>query len=319
MSTAAVLAPTDVTAFIEAAQRGFTDYTTSTGHKLFKQDDDHLCVWCGAPTPGRPSNEGVFYCSEEHWREYVHLPEFIAWGEKVFEDGKAYTRMLEQWQETGRSFRERTSKIRSETVQLQFAVGDWLVEGATHGFLGSFGNCYKTAEALTGYSASSLYAFRYVASKVPACIRVCNLPWAVHQLLAPLKNVEDQKRILQLAAAKPLSVADVRKLVKGLPSNVVPKDVDEQRILWREDVSDAGRDGAMLHHRMNKWWSGMCHLNLIGKKVEEAWQFYLPRMSSEDRASAAEKLRAAAARLTALADRVETFQPPVENAEAVTA
>jgi len=317
MSTATVLAPTDVTAFIEAAQRGFPDYTTSTGHKLFKQDDDHLCVWCGAS--GQPSNEGVFYCSHEHWQEFIHLPEFIAWGEKTHEDGKAYTRMLEQWRETGRSFRERTSKIISETVQLQFAIGDWLVEGAAHGFLGSFGTCYKTAEELTGYSASSLYTFRYVASKVPACIRVCNLPWAAHQAVAPLKDIEDQKRVLQFADAKPLSVAEVRNLVKRLPSNVVPKDVDEKRILWREDLSDAGKDGQILHHRMNKWWSGMCHLNLIDKKVEEAWQFYLPRMSSENRAAAAEKLRAAEARLTALADRVETFQPPVEKAEAVTA
>jgi hypothetical protein len=65
-------------AFYRAVTNGFADYTTTAGRKLFHQTEAlPACIWCGARPEGK-DNDGVFYCTDEHWRNYVSLPEYKA-------------------------------------------------------------------------------------------------------------------------------------------------------------------------------------------------------------------------------------------------
>ncbi len=329
MSTQAVL-PEAVEAFRDAMLCGFrNDYTTSTGRKLFSQDESQPCVMCGAPTGGTTSNEGVFYCSREHWREFVNLSEYKAWGKAAQEADDARTLALAQWKDAGEALGKQHKALTQKLDHLQFAIGDWFVTGEEHAFLGSYhstGCKYPEAEKITGYSLSSLRNFAYVARHVPASIRNGCLPWGIHQLLAPLKDVEDQKRILQEAAAENLSVAKVRDRIKDLPSSNVPKTADEHDLVsglsvWTgghcySDVHDKyGTDVALGWKRISEWFKDV---RLTGWH-EQAWESILPHV---DRVAAAKRLREIAAEITAKADYIETFQPPaaVEPVqEAVTA
>jgi hypothetical protein len=304
-----------VEAFRQAMTCGFrNDYTTTTGRKLFPQTEDSVCIICGVPT-SQTCNEGVFVCSNEHWKEYKTLPEFVAWGKEARAADDAESLALNEWKAAGQELGKQHKNLTQTEQQLQFAIGDWLSTGEDRGYIGSHYSCnYPEAERITGYRLSSLRNFAYVARHVHPSIRMDAVSFGIHQLLAPLKDVEDQKRILREAAAKPLSVAEVRDLVKGLPSTIVPKTNDEHEVVngtspWR--IDDAlGPEGSIAKKRMSKWWSEVLTPD---KKMEEVWQFYLPRMSSSSRVATAEKLRQAAERLEALADKVEFFQSATPN------
>jgi hypothetical protein len=217
----------------------------------------------------------------------------------------------EEWCAEGRRFCEQREKLALEEGHLQFAIGDWLVEGSASGFLGSFDDCYKTAAQLTGYSASSLHTFRYVASKVSACIRMQTLPWAVHQQVAPLKP-EYQHRILQRADSEKMSVAAVRRLVSTLPKHVVPKTAAELLTAMQTppDIEGMGDsvDAKISKSRVVGWCRDVLKRACVSEATEEAWDFCLPHMSQDFRLAQAQRMRAAAARLIDLADKVESFK-----------
>jgi len=317
MSTATVQ-QLDTSSFLAAMTRGFRppEYTTTTGHKLWPQDDNKVCVWCGGRTNGRESNEGVYYCTEDHWRAYVNLPEFRAFSEAQQKEQEARNLAAQQWRDEGLKLGERARALRIEKEQLQFDIGDWLVKGEDNRFCRD----YKEAETITGYSVSSLRTFAYVARHVPACIRMHGMPWGAHQLVAPLKKVEDQRRVLEKAAAQNLPVSAVKKLVKGLPTGIVPKKTDEHNIAigrsnfdcLNGEIKKYGPDAVIAMRRMNKW------LERVGMPMtlheEKAWDFLLPKI---DRPALAEHIRKAAARLTSLAEKIESFQPAAPPAPPV--
>jgi len=318
MSTAAIQ-QIDISSFLEACEKGFPDYTTTTGHKLFPQVIDgewsKACVWCGA-VPAQKCNEEVFICSHGHWKAFVTLPEYVAWGEQAQAADIAYSHALVEWREAGKALGAQHKALTQKEEQLQFAIGDWMVTGEDRGYIASHSHCnYPEAERVTGYSLSSLRNFAYVARHVPASIRMDAVSFGIHQLVAPLKNIEDQKRILQKAAAENLSVAKVRELVKNLPSTIVPKTKDEHDLAngrspfgsLNAEIKKVGPDIVIASQRLNKWWE---RVGPMTHKEEEALQLMLPRLSN--RAKTAEHIREAATRLMALADRVESYQlaPP---------
>jgi hypothetical protein len=103
---------------------------------------------------------------------------------------------------------------------IQWLIGDWFVYGEQ-----IWGRTYReTAEAL-GYSIKSLYTFAYVAENVHFSIRMENLTFGHHALVAKLPP-EEQYVCLQYAAENNLSIAAMRTAIKGEGSGA--KDVIEQ-------------------------------------------------------------------------------------------
>ena len=166
---------------------------------------------------------------ERCWREYLASPEYK---EKCDQVEARRARWL-AWEDAGRNLKARAEKRRAEGDQLCFELGDWLVQGEDEGFTGNLNvesKYYDKLEDLTGYKRASLQKFAYVARHVPACIRVCNLTWAHHQLVAPLEH-KQQEVMLKSAADHKQCVRDTRKMVneyrakqqqQGKPSTVVP-------------------------------------------------------------------------------------------------
>jgi len=88
-------------------------------------------------------------------------------------------------------------------------MGDWLRIGLDL----KYGDLKKLAEELP-YTYGTIRQFKYVADRLELSMRIDNLSWAHHQLVASL---EADQRIywLNLAAEKGWSVARLRKEIKG--------------------------------------------------------------------------------------------------------
>jgi hypothetical protein len=87
---------------------------------------------------------------------------------------------------------------------IQWLIGDWIVYGQTL----KYGELEDIAESV-GYKPQSVYKYSYVSRNVEFCIRMQNLSWAHHQLVAPL-TPEQQKFALEHATTQKLSVAKFR-------------------------------------------------------------------------------------------------------------
>lgn len=110
---------------------------------------------------------------------------------------------LEDWKAIGK-------KLKLIESGIQFALGDWKNHGATRT---EWGEKYAQAIEETGYSEKSLREFSWVASAVDPSIRMDNLPFAHHHVVAPL-DADKQRYYLQLAVEQELSVAELRDLIK---------------------------------------------------------------------------------------------------------
>lgn len=94
---------------------------------------------------------------------------------------------FDEWRAEGEELARRKKGLTAGFWQLQFDVGDWLIECENYG----------EGEAITGYSASTLRTFVYVARHVPFNLRYVSLPWGIHQLVAPFKSDDDKQLFLQ--------------------------------------------------------------------------------------------------------------------------
>lgn len=113
-----------------------------------------------------------------------------------------------EWEAVGETLKFLESSI-------QFAIGDWLRYGEKR-----WGEKYAQAAEETGYSEKSLREYVWVANAVDMSIRMDNLPFAHHQLVAPMKtkngapDVEKQRHYLELAEKQELPVSKLRKVIK---------------------------------------------------------------------------------------------------------
>jgi hypothetical protein len=98
---------------------------------------------------------------------------------------------------------------------IKWCVGDHLNFGNER-FASKYAERMKSfggwLEAL-GYSKKTLYELAYVANKVPISIRMENLSWTHHHIVASL-SLEDQKSYLQKAAEKKWTVKQLREELK---------------------------------------------------------------------------------------------------------
>jgi hypothetical protein len=84
-------------------------------------------------------------------------------------------------------------------------VGDWLAFGTEQ-----WGDRYTEARALTGYDVKTLRNLRYVSTSVAKDVRVPDLTWSHHCLVAGLKDREEQEHWLKRAVSERLAVEDLR-------------------------------------------------------------------------------------------------------------
>jgi len=122
---------------------------------------------------------------------------------------------LEDWARIG-------AEIGKRQQGAQWDLGDWILGGESKFSKQLEGSkLYEEAEAFSGVARQSLYKYAYVAKHV--CIRMQDVCWAIHQLVAPLPD-DAQKRWLHRAQANKLTVSMVRRqLADELHGNDTPR------------------------------------------------------------------------------------------------
>lgn len=99
---------------------------------------------------------------------------------------------------------------------IQWIIGDWLACGENH----KWGDTAAIAASL-GRETKTLYEYTYVARSVRFSIRMENLKFGHHQLVAAM-NEDDQRAALTHASEHKLSIADFRKWLRGIAGDPPP-------------------------------------------------------------------------------------------------
>jgi len=97
---------------------------------------------------------------------------------------------------------------------IQFWIGDWLRFGER-----KWGEMYKEAEEITGFSKQTLRNNKWVSDKVEMSVRTDKLPYQHHEIVAALPQRE-QKKWLGKAIEDNLSARDLRQEIRT--ANVKP-------------------------------------------------------------------------------------------------
>jgi hypothetical protein len=160
---------------------------------------------------------------------------------------------LEDWARIG-------AEIGKKQQSAQWDLGDWILGGESKFSKQLEGSkLYEEAEAFSGVARQSLYKYAYVARHV--CIRMQDVCWAIHQLVAPLPE-DEQKRLLHRAQAGKLTVSQFRNALDSevngndtprLFSAVVQLKETDYKLLdkwaWARDVERA----ALLQEIVVEW------------------------------------------------------------------
>jgi len=205
-----------------------------------------VCVYCHQIK----NNEQLLVLSDaaggpihekECWDNFLKSPAYKERkaGEEIFQA------RCKKWAERGKEFNSRRLILQGNYRTLQFDIGDWLVEGCEEGYC-SFSE-YQKAQEWTGYKVDSLEKFAYVAQRVPRCIRV-QLPWAVHQAVAPLNDLQKMEEVLRDASKNHLSVRDVQNLVRLIQKGAEPKTDEPQQ---RGRISGIDRTALTFMERLD--------------------------------------------------------------------
>ncbi len=155
-----------------------------------------------------------------------------------------------------------------------FLIGDWINYGESRK---DYGDKYTEALKSTGYDYNTLRHFARVARQVSLCVRTHNLSWEHHRKVASLKDPDEQRRWLNVAAeaaakGEPISTRRLGKSI--LRGRVVSTDE------LQEQDNDRGIDNVHPYvNRIVAWW---------GKMKRDGW---LDEATEEQRANLREDLR----------------------------
>lgn len=108
---------------------------------------------------------------------------------------------FEKWERVGIALQQMERAV-------QWWLGDWLNHGER-----AFGEKYSQALEVTEYTYMTLAQFSFVARHVDFLIRIKNLSFYHHQLVADMEP-EQQKHWLKLAELEGWSVHTLRKMIK---------------------------------------------------------------------------------------------------------
>ncbi len=106
---------------------------------------------------------------------------------------------FKQWQSCGRELYLEHKRTEKRTLQIQFAIGDWLNYGEGH-----YGETYAQALDETEYTYGTLRNFKYVSEHVQMSSRNDNLSYKHHAAVAPL-DTPKQREWLSKAQAEGMS------------------------------------------------------------------------------------------------------------------
>jgi hypothetical protein len=206
-----------------------------------------------------------------------------------------------QWCAEGQRLTDLKNDLQTKQDHLQFAVGDWILQRET----------YQEAAQLTGYSIETLRNFAYVARHVPVSLRVVTLSWAIHSLIAPLKNEKDKRWVLELAVDNQLSVRKVKEYLdaRKLTQHIKPtrnESEDLLRLSHKTVQEKYGEDVAIAQMRIKNWWKAAgIRDNYSLPDLWEAWSTIMPFSSKEKLDKNIALIREHSERLKAIADKLE--------------
>lgn len=133
---------------------------------------------------------------------------------------------FEQWLDCG-------AFLRKANKSLYFWIGDWLNYGHTR-----WGEKYLEAVDRTGYDIGTLRNYKWVASRIPNDLRVEGLGFRHYQAVADSDiEYEEQKKLLQEAQSKRMSVNDFEKYVKQRNSPLPPPSQSHQEPIKQHHLS----------------------------------------------------------------------------------
>ncbi len=118
-------------------------------------------------------------------------------------------------------------RLEESRRSLMWWIGDALAFGER-----KYGETYTQAVQATGYSVETVKQAASVAKRVEPCIRIHDLTWGHHQVVASLEP-DDQRRWLEAAAPEPdsdtprLSVSKLREAIKEERQG--PSPIERQR------------------------------------------------------------------------------------------
>lgn len=132
--------------------------------------------------------------------------------------------------------------LRGMESSIQWLIGDWLNRAER-----VWGQVY---DDVPGYSYGTLRTYASVARSVQLSIRIDKLSFAHHQLVTAL-NENDQREWLRYALEQGLSVAQMRKAMKGeQPAEAEQgSSVQRQAVKWSAEVVDDYGRLATLNER----------------------------------------------------------------------
>ena len=123
-----------------------------------------------------------------------------------------------------------------------FIVGDWINYGQAR-----YGEKYNEALRLTGLSYETLAVYSHVARRIEFLSRNKNLDFTHHKVVAKVKDPEEQRKWLETAERKNLSVARLRK------------SINFGRLATEEEMEQDPADRGVVTHlslinRLIRWW-----------------------------------------------------------------
>lgn len=220
---------------------------------------------------------------------------------------------FDEWRAEGEELARRKKGLIAGVWQLQFDVGDWLIDCENYG----------DGEQITGYSASTLRTFVYVARHVPFNLRYVSLPWGIHQLVAPFKSDDDKQLFLQSAAKERWSVSTARAhLIKAQANGLFRSSVGPQNAgdYTAQNNADKGvaqgedkdeMEAFISRDRLRRTLDRMRQWKLCPIGDEDLARAMPLMLSADEKANVVKVLRKGAQELMNLAERMEAV--PLET------
>lgn len=147
---------------------------------------------------------------------------------------------FEDWQEIGHKFGEATKRF-------SWALGDWLLHGATNFKKQISTDLYIQAEKVTGVDRQSLLSFATVCRRIPKEERVPHLSFQHHQSIASIANGDRRETWLNFLRGEEITPSN--KMLK-LSISCFP---DEPKIITTEEYKERtrkfGHDNYIPHLR----------------------------------------------------------------------
>lgn len=185
-------------------------------------------------------------------------------------------------------------RLEQSRRSLMWWIGDALAFGER-----TYGETYTQAVEATGYSVETVKQAASVAKRVEPCIRIHDLTWGHHQVVASLEP-EDQRRWLEAAAPEPdadhprLSVSKLRSAIKEERENerVVDAEPDTGALPsgagWL-DVPFKDFDGTPEYREDGSWTRRMVYPfgegaveRIVSRMWDELGQTYFDLVGGDD-------------------------------------